>query len=118
MNTIYIIFITILIVSFVLGLLVTIFKNRYNFKLHKYNNSALQKDNYEYAKDYIYNTNNYNFTDKIENIEKNNIKVNINKSINENTIVIPILSEKKKKKICKESLEPILYARVDDEIIW
>lgn len=105
MNTIYIIFISIIVISFILGLFVTFFKSRNNMKLHKYNNYALQKDNYEYAKDYIYRTNEYNFSDEINNIEDNNIK--------ENTIVIPILSEE-----AEEAIEPRIYAIMDDEIIW
>lgn len=110
MNTIYIIFISVIVISFILGLFVTFFKSKYNMKLHKYNNYALEMDNYEYAKDYLYKTNEYNFSDEINNQEEKNIK--------ENTIVIPLISEKEEEIIIEEISEPIIYSIMDDEIIW
>ena len=101
MNPIYVIFLSIIVISFILGLFVTFFKSKYTMKLHKYDNMALQKDNYEYAKDYIYRTNEFNFSDEINSIE-------------ENTIVIPVLEETEE---TIEESEPKIYAIMDDEII-
>lgn len=116
MNKIYIIFIAIVSISFILGLFVTFFKAQYKMKLQKYNNNALQKDNYEYAKDYIYDTNTYNFHDKLEDLDNEiSYSNNINKNVNENTIIIPILDEDEEN--INKMIKPKIYSIVDDEII-
>lgn len=113
MNTIYIVFISVVSISFILGLFVTFFKAHYKMKLHKYNNSALQKDNYEYAKDYIYDTKIYNFHEKLEILDDTNPNINnMETDIHENTIVIPIENEDK-----QEIIKPKIYSIMDDEII-
>ena len=114
MNTIYIIFISIIVTSFILGLLVTFFKTQNDLKLHKYNNEALQKDNYEYAKDYIYNTREFNFSDKINIEEEPKVNVKIDDKITENTIIIPILSEYEEE---NQTNKKEVYAIMDEEII-
>lgn len=122
MNTIYIVFIVIIAISFILGLFVTFFKAKYEMKLHKYNNSALRKDNYEYAKEYAYDICEFNYSDEIKQQDiQNNIECKINDNINENTIVIPILEEEDKEQISPNNTEyvinPIIYAIMDDEIL-
>ena len=112
MNTIYIVFISVVSISFILGLFVTFFKAHYKMKLHKYNNSALQKDNYEYAKDYIYDTKIYSFHDKLDILDDNKTNIKKKTNINENTIVIPIINEDK-----QEIIKPRVYSIMDDEII-
>ena len=122
MNTIYIVFISIIVISFILGLFVTFFKNQNNIRLHKYNNKALKDDNYEYAKDYIYDTGEFNFSDKI-NIPSSSKTSNHN--INHNTIIIPTIKENEEEieellfedNTSKKILDPMMYAIVDDEII-
>lgn len=114
MNTIYIIFIAVVSISFILGLFVTFFKAHYKMKLHKYNNSALQKDNYEYAKDYIYDTNMYKFHEEHEFLDEPNNNINnIETNIHENTIVIPIINEDNTEKIVR----PRIYSIMDDDVI-
>lgn len=126
MNTIYIIFISIVTVSFILGLFVTFFKNKKEMKIRKYNNSALKKDNYEYAKDYACDIDTFNYSDKISHQEEQKdidckINDNINENTNENTIVMPIVEEENDNQIfqknSEEILSPMMYAIMDDEII-
>lgn len=63
---------------------------------------VLQKDNYEYAKDYIYDTKMYNFHDKLDILDDTKTNINEKKTnINENTIVIPIINEEKQEMIKK-----------------
>lgn len=122
MNTIYIIFIAIVTISFILGLFVTFFKTQNEMKIRKYNNSALKKDNYEYAKDYAYDMNEFNYSDELSLQDKQEkIDCKINDNINESTIVIPIIEEDDIKQISKDNSEyainPRIYSIMDDEII-
>lgn len=122
MNTIYIIFIAIVTISFILGLFVTFFKTQNEMKIRKYNNSALKKDNYEYAKDYAYDMNEFNYSDELSIQDKQEkIDCKINDNINESTIVIPIIEEDDIKQISKDNSEyainPRIYSIMDDEII-
>ena len=118
MNTIYIIFIIILYILFILGLFVNFFKTRNEMKLRKYNNEALKKDNYEYAKDYIYDTQEFNFTDKIAEQEEYKVDTKIEEKITENTIIIPILSvDDEEEFIETQKKETKTYAIMDDEIL-
>lgn len=125
MNTIYIIFIVIILFSFILGLFVTFFKYQKDIKLHKYNNDSLKNDNYEYAKDYVFGTKEYNFSDQIcVNKELEKIDLNIEDNVNDNTLVIPIITEDSE--LSESDLyendtgdlsSAIMYAIVDDDII-